>query len=195
MEFAPIYSNETFPLGGYDSYIFRVLLNPTGKIKEDWWRGIVEDSDCADCATLRATGDDTAHCDRCTALRSRKGCAAVAIYGGTKIQGFDFSTPESAVATFLQPELTDEFLGWLLALPDALWMRRQDELKKKLSGFSTETTPIHSRPNMRRCSRRSRIWPGWPTSAAVSIARLAPCCRPARSTPWCRTKRWICLSA
>jgi hypothetical protein len=140
MEFAPIYSNETFPLGGYDSYIFRVLLNPTGKIKEDWWRGILEDSDCADCAVKRAA-DESAHCDRCAALRSRKGRAAVAIYGGTKIQGFDFSTPEASLTTFLQPDLPDDFLGWLLALPDALWMRRSEELKKKLIGSSTATTP------------------------------------------------------
>lgn len=144
MEFAAIYSNETFPLGGYDSLIFRVRVNPTGKVKEDWWRGIVEEPDCRACAELRAGAlevPDPPYCATCRDLRGRKGRAAVAIYGATSIQGFDFTTPEAALASFLQPDLPDDFLGWLLALPDALWRHRSEELKKKLLGSSTETTP------------------------------------------------------
>lgn len=142
MEFQAIHSNETFPLGGYDSYIFRVRVNPTGKTKEDWWRGILEDPGCPRCAEQRASAPDAGgYCETCQELRKRKGRAAVAIYGETKIQGVDFSTPEASLASLLQPELPDDVLGWLLALPDVLWQRRSEELKKKLIGSSTEATP------------------------------------------------------
>jgi hypothetical protein len=63
------------------------------------------------------------------------GRSAVAIYGTSKVSGFDFATPDSALASFSQADLPDELLAWLYMLPGALWAARSEDVKKKLPQF------------------------------------------------------------
>jgi hypothetical protein len=138
--FPRIYSDQPCPLDGYEGYSFRVLLNPTGQEKTDWMQGNLGIEDCDDCAKLGTPRGKQAsdapqskrYCARCQGLRAQLGRATVAVYGTSHAEGFDFSTPESALATFSQDDLPDELLRWLYMLPAALWVARVDDLKKKL---------------------------------------------------------------
>ena len=128
--FPRIYENQTCPLDGYEAYTFRVLVNPTGAEKTDWFYGNLGTEGCAACAALDG------YCPECQTARERMGRAAVAFYGQTKVAGFDFSTPEAALATLAQDDLPDELLAWLYMLPSALWTARSDDLKKRLTSPS-----------------------------------------------------------
>lgn len=140
MGFPRIYVDEACPLDGYEGYSFRVLANPTAQEKTDWWTGHFGLIDCQDCAKLggqrrKLSDAEPAKrcCATCQAARERKGRAAVAIYGQSHVEGFDFSSPEASLASFEQDGVPDELLGWLFDLPNAIWQRRADEIKKKLS--------------------------------------------------------------
>lgn len=122
------------PLAGYEGWSFRVLLNPTGQEKTDWWNGGVGQSDCPNC---QATEAGRRYCAACQAERDRWGRVLPAIYGTSHAAHFDFSTPEASLASIEQPDLPDEFLAWLLRLPTALWAARMDDVKKKLPPPST----------------------------------------------------------
>jgi hypothetical protein len=142
MMFPRIYHDIVCPLDGYEGYSFRVLVNPTGAEKTDWALGHLGAEGCADCAKLgTAQGSQRnggkKYCAACQTARDRLGRAAVAIYGTSHVDGFDFTTPESATATFSMPDLPDEFLAWLYMLPSALWTARSEDVKKKLPSFST----------------------------------------------------------
>lgn len=127
MAFPAIYKDdEKCPLEGYDGYAFRVLVNPSGDQLDDLRLGHLGGSDCSDCT-------EQTRCPRCAEARMRYGRAMVAFFGQSKVKDFDFSTPEAALASLEQPGLPDEFLYWLLHLPEALFKSRRAELKKKLS--------------------------------------------------------------
>lgn len=136
--FPRLYADEACPLPGYEGYVFRLLLNPTQAEINDWQLGALGGvtSGCADCTA-------TTYCDRCQGLRARMGRAAVAIYGTSHVEGFDFSTPDASLATFSMPELPNELLLWLYQVPDARWMARQKDVEKKLrSSWQTgDSTP------------------------------------------------------
>jgi hypothetical protein len=132
-----IYLDMPCPLDGYEGYTFRVLANPTGAEKNDWAMGHLGADDCAACAKLgtpRGKQGSTIkkYCEGCQAARDRMGRAAVAVYGSSHVEGFDFATPESSLATFSMPDLPDELLLWLYMAPGALWAARAEEIKKKL---------------------------------------------------------------
>ncbi len=129
MDFPCIDEDRTCPLPGYEGYTFRVLVNPTAAEKRDWWFGHMGFPDCLDC---KAAGEGH-YCTACTEARTRRGRAAVAIYGRSRVAGFDFSTPDLALATFGDEAMPDEFAGWLYQLPDAIWTARGDLLKKMVS--------------------------------------------------------------
>lgn len=140
--FPRLYSDEPCPLDGYQGYSFRVLLNPTGAEKTDWHAGHLGIEGCPDCAKLgtgrgKQGSAEKKYCAACQTARDLLGRAAVAVYGTSHAEGFDFATPEAALASFSQAELPDEFLRWLYALPAALWVARVEDLKKKLPGSST----------------------------------------------------------
>jgi hypothetical protein len=142
--FPRLYSNETCPLEGYDGFTFRVLLNPTAAEKTDWALGHLGAEHCPACAglnqlpafdgTAEREAPARAYCPSCAEARARLGRSAVAIFGQSQVSGFDFSTPDAALASFSQDGLPDEFLYWLFALPGALWEKRTADLKKKLIG-------------------------------------------------------------
>lgn len=144
MAFPAIYADETPPIDGYEGFVFRVLVNPTGATKDDWAFGNLGDDNCEACAKLNGPargrpreGDEAAparkRCERCTTARDRFGRAAIAIYGSSHVDGFDWSTTDAALASLSNPELPDELLMWLYMLPASLWSKRADELKKRLS--------------------------------------------------------------
>ncbi len=133
MPFPRLYDDLTCPLVGYEGYSFRVLLNPTGQEKTDWARGHLGVEGCAECALERPG----TYCADCSAARDRMGRAAVAIYGTSHTEGFDFSTPESSLATFAMDDLPDELLAWLYTLPINLWAARSESLKKTFTPLST----------------------------------------------------------
>lgn len=135
--FPRLYSDEPCPLDGYQGYTFRVLLNPTGQEKTDWIEGNLGIDGCADCATARAAESPSPFCPSCQTARGRFGRATCAIYGTSRTEGFDFSTLEASLASFEQDGLPDELLRWLYMLPAALWVQRNEEIKKKLPTSST----------------------------------------------------------
>lgn len=140
--FPRLYSDEPCPLDGYEGYSFRVLLNPTGAEKNDWALGHPGAEDCVDCAKLgtargKQGNGGKEYCEPCKTARDRMGRAVVAIYGTSHVEGFDFSTPDAALATFSMVDLPDELLAWLYMLPAALWNARNEEIKKKLPRSST----------------------------------------------------------
>lgn len=143
MPFPRIYEDAKCPLEGYEALSFRLLVNPTGAEKDDWAFGHMGVQDCAACAKLgtargKGTGiPEKKYCPDCATARDRQGRAAVAIFGPSQVPGFDFSTPETSLASFAQADLPDELLGWLYAVPSARWTARYDEIKKKLPSFST----------------------------------------------------------
>jgi len=110
-----------------------VLLNPTQAEITNWQQGNLGIEGCEDCAAL----EDDRYCGRCTALRDQFSCAAVVVYGTSHVEGFDFSAPSSALASFDQGDLPSELLTWLYVLPDRLWIARIDDLKKKLPTSAT----------------------------------------------------------
>lgn len=136
--FPRIYNDIVCPLDGYEGYSFRVLLNPTGQEKMDWALGHLGTLDCQDCAKLgtnsgkQGNGGSKKYCIACTTARDQLGRAALAIYGTSHVDGFDFSTSAASLASFSMAELPDELLRWLYELPGALWGARTDDLKKKL---------------------------------------------------------------
>jgi hypothetical protein len=149
--FPRIYEDASCPLDGYEGYTFRLLCNPTAAEKTDWIMGHLGTDGCADCARSReqGTGDrqqgrkrdseavpsglsPVAYCAACQEARLRLGRGAVAVYGTSHVEGFDFSTPDASLATFELPDLPDELLLWLYMLPQALWAARQEDVKKKL---------------------------------------------------------------
>lgn len=131
--FPRLYDNQSCPLDGYEALTFRVLLNPTGAEKTDWFHGHLGIDDCAACAAL----GDGVYCADCALARERMGRAAVSIYGKSQVAGFDFTTPDAALATLAQEDIPDELLSWLFLLPGTLWSARSDDLKKKLRSPST----------------------------------------------------------
>ena len=138
--FPRLYENITCPLVGYEGYTLRVLLNPTGAEKEDWFAGNLGQATCEACAALwkasAAESGEREYCPVCTEARARMGRSAVAIYGQSQAAGLDFSAADAALASFEQPGLPDEFLAWLYWAPSALWAARTDDLKKKLTSPS-----------------------------------------------------------
>lgn len=141
--FPRIYEDAKCPLDGYEGYAFRVLVNPTGAEKTDWTFGHLGADGCEACARLntpRGKPKDSdppkKYCDDCTRARDQMGRASAVIYGTSHTEGFDFSTPAAALATFSDPDLPDELKGWLFWFPSSLWAARLDEIKKKLPGFS-----------------------------------------------------------
>jgi hypothetical protein len=135
--FPRIYDNVSCPLDDYEGYSFRVLLNPTRAEIDDWHLGHPGTEGCADCAKLSTArgkqGSATKkYCEACTEARDRLGRGAVAVYGTSHVDGLDFSTPESSLATLSQADLPNELLLWLYMLPDALWVARTEDMKKKL---------------------------------------------------------------
>jgi hypothetical protein len=148
MQFPRLHETLCPPLAGYDSYRFCVLLNPTGAEKNDWFFGNLGQPDCADCQKLNPKrvephaneASDRVYCPVCTEARARFGRAAVAIFGESRVQGFDFADADAALASFEQSALPDELLSWLFMAPAALWASRVDDLKKKLLGpLATES--------------------------------------------------------
>lgn len=142
--FPRIYQDIVCPLDGYAGYSFRVLANPTGAEKDDWAYGNLGDANCPDCAILRSTGTPEIEwrCPNCTTARERWSRVFVAVYGTSRAEGFDFSTPSASLMTLEQPDIPDELLGWLYMLPPTLWSTRNEAVKKKLlsslaSGDST----------------------------------------------------------
>src|SRR5687768_11248664 len=108
--FPRIYEDCACPLPGYEGYSFRVLANPTGAEKNDWSMGHLGAAECADCARIgtsrgksKAVAPRQAFCQACQEARDRMGRASVAIFGSSRVAGFDFSTPEAALATLEQP--------------------------------------------------------------------------------------------
>lgn len=132
MAFPCIYEDTACPLDGYEGYTFRILANPTQQQKIDWVLGNLGDPDCEDCKKIEAPG----RCERHTASRAQFARGALAIYGTSKVSGFDFSSEAAALASFEQ-DMPDEFLAWLYMAPSALWEKRSDDLKKKLTTSST----------------------------------------------------------
>lgn len=142
MPFPRIYSDESCPLDGYAGYTFRVLLNPTGAEKMDWAMGHLGIEGCEACARLgtargKQGSSGKRYCTPCQEARERMGRSASAIFGTSHTDGFDFSTPDTALATFEQPDLPDELLAWLYMLPTSLWAARSESLKKTLSTLLT----------------------------------------------------------
>jgi hypothetical protein len=140
--FPRIYEDAKCPLDGYEALSFRVLVNPTGAEKNDWALGHMGIDGCEACAKLgtprgKQGSSSKKYCPACTEARDRMGRSAVAVYGPSQVPGFDFGTPESALATFGQADLPDELLLWLYMLPQALWAARNDDIKKKLTSFLT----------------------------------------------------------
>ncbi len=135
MDFPRIDEDRTCPLPGYEGYTFRVLVNPTAAEKRDWWLGHMGFPDCPDCAAIREN-EGAEYCVACAVARARRGRGAVAIYGRSRVAGFDFSTPDLALATFGDEAMPDEFAGWLYQLPDAIWTARGELLKKMVSSPS-----------------------------------------------------------
>jgi len=150
--FPRIYTDQPCPLDGYEGYSFRVLANPTGAEKTDWALGHLGAQGCADCArlgTVRGKGlrEPKRYCEACTTARAQLGRSAVAIYGTSRVDGFDFSNPEAALASFSMDDLPDELLAWLYMLPTALWAARSEDVKKKLPPFSpTGNSTTNSAP-------------------------------------------------
>lgn len=144
MAFPRLYDDQTCPIAGYEGYALRVLVNPTGAEKTDWALGHLGIDGCAECAKLQPiagtskTPTPRRWCAACAEARARLGRAAVAVFGTSHTEGFDFSTPENALATFAQ-DMPDELLAWLYMLPASLWAARSDDLKKKL--LPSLTTP------------------------------------------------------
>ncbi len=136
--FPSLYENVTCPLDGYDAITVRVLVNPTGSVKNDWVFGHLGDLSCPECGmgTDAYASDPRAYCPTCTQARQRFGRAFSAAYGETRSAGLEFSTPEAALATLDSDALPDEFVSWLLHYCTALWQDRREQIKKKLPGFS-----------------------------------------------------------
>lgn len=139
--FPTLYEDTPCPMDGYEGYTFRLLANPTQQVKIDWVLGNLGDPECPECQKLNgpARGKPRAdelpterrHCERHTQARAQFARAAAAIYGSSKVSGFDFSSEAAALASFEQ-DMPDEFLAWLYMAPRALWDRRAEELRKKV---------------------------------------------------------------
>lgn len=135
MSFPRIYTEETCTLDGYSGYTFRVLVNPTGRDRDDWAFGGLGGGDCTACAALNAERETDAaplYCEACTKARMRLGRAAHAIFGESSVDGLDFSSEAAALATFGSDDVPDELLGWLYRVPLYLWLKRGEDMKKKL---------------------------------------------------------------
>lgn len=143
MPFPRIHVTETCPLEGYEGYTLRILANPTPANKNDWAFGDLPREGCEDCARLgtlrgkpKATQAQPHYCAECTAKQQRLARACVAILGETRAGGLDFSTEEAAIATLAQPAMPDDLLAWIYMVPAAVWERRSNDLKKKLTSPS-----------------------------------------------------------
>ena len=64
------------------------------------------------------------------ARRARYARAFSAFYGRSTVPGFDFATPEAALATLESQDLVDELLFWLLELPMAIVADRRASIRK-----------------------------------------------------------------
>jgi hypothetical protein len=139
--FPSIYEDTPCPMDGYEGYTFRILANPTQQVKIDWVLGNLGDPSCPECQKLngpargkpKADEPPTArrHCERHSQARMQFARAAIAIYGTSKVSGFDFSDEAAALASFDQ-DMPDEFLTWLYMAPGALWEQRAETLKKRV---------------------------------------------------------------
>jgi hypothetical protein len=137
--FPRIHEDATCPLPGYEGYTFRVLANPTGSEKQDWSLGHLGISGCADCARLGTQRGKAAkeqperrYCAACQEARERMARASMAIFGDSRVDGFDFSSPAASLATFERDDLPDELLLWLYMLPAELWAARIEAMRTKL---------------------------------------------------------------
>lgn len=135
MQFEPVHQDVGCAL--YPGYTLHVLANPTGDQKNDWWQGHLGITDCADCQAARElappdTDQSAIYCAACTTARDRRGRAAVAILGLSRMADFDFSTPEAALVSLARTDVPDDFMGWIYALPSAIWNARTEQLKKTL---------------------------------------------------------------
>jgi hypothetical protein len=136
--FPRIHEDATCPLSGYEGYTFRVLANPTGSEKQDWSLGHLGIAGCPDCARLGTQRGKAAkemerrYCAACQEARDRMARASMAIFGDSRVDGFDFSSPAASLATFERDDLPDELLLWLYMLPAELWAARIEAMKKQL---------------------------------------------------------------
>jgi hypothetical protein len=136
--FPRIHEDATCPLPGYEGYTFRVLANPTGSEKQDWSLGHLGIAGCPDCVRLgtprgkAAKEQERRYCAACQEARERMARASMAIFGDSRVDGFDFSSPAASLATFERDDLPDELLLWLYMLPAELWAARIEAMKKQL---------------------------------------------------------------
>jgi hypothetical protein len=137
-------------MDGYEGYTFRILANPPGQVKVDWALGNLGDPNCQECAKLNAPARgkpranespyEQRYCEKHVQSRAMFARGAMAVYGTSKVSGFDFSSEAATLASFEQ-DMPDEFLSWLYMAPSALWERRVDELKKRvLTPSSSESS-------------------------------------------------------
>ena len=133
--FKQVYGNFTCPLD--ESIVVRLLLNPTGAVKQDWVAGRIVG--CAKCVHAE-DGAITTYCADCTATRERMGRAWSAVYGETTTHGLVFAPPEAVIPTLTSDEMPDEIVAWLFALPGAVWDDRIAQIEKKLPGSSPTGT-------------------------------------------------------
>jgi hypothetical protein len=117
--FPRIHEDATCPLPGYEGHL-----------------GI---SGCADCARLGTQRGKAAkeqperrYCAACQEARERMARASMAIFGDSRVDGFDFSSPAASLATFERDDLPDELLLWLYMLPAELWAARIEAMRTKL---------------------------------------------------------------
>lgn len=147
-----IYKDQACPLEGYQGLSIRLLVNPSNKEYLDWLVGSLGAIGCEACAKLntpktargkqaRPPAEPAArrYCDDCTAVRSRKGRAAVALFGPVLLER-PCATVEQALAILDDDDIPADLFTWLLIMPEQVISARIEGATRPNSNGSL-TTP------------------------------------------------------